>query len=129
VNHDWPGNLRQLFNLTERLAMLAPGPLIELTDLPEEFIRTEDPPPERTDAIIGGEYSLEEVEREHIAHVLRHAESLGKAAEILAIHPVTLYRKRKRYGLIGEIPFPDEQETLGKTSAEATGTPVNPGLG
>ena len=42
---------------------------------------------------------LEELEKEHIQRVLRKAESLEKAAEILGIDTTTLYRKRKKLNL------------------------------
>lgn len=43
--------------------------------------------------------TLEEVERDHIAYVLQREQNLEKAAEILGITTVTLWRKRKQYGL------------------------------
>ncbi|MCG6117929.1 MAG: nitrogen regulation protein NR(I) [Aquimonas sp.] len=35
--HDWPGNVRELENLCWRLAALAPGDVVRLTDLPENL--------------------------------------------------------------------------------------------
>ena len=35
--HDWPGNIRELENLMERLVVLGKGPLIEEKDLPFEI--------------------------------------------------------------------------------------------
>lgn len=43
--------------------------------------------------------TLEEVEREHIASVPASEEHFERAAEVLGISSVTLWRKRKRYGL------------------------------
>ncbi len=37
VKHSWPGNVRQLQNLVERLVIMKGGGKIELVDLPEEF--------------------------------------------------------------------------------------------
>jgi NtrC-family two-component system response regulator AlgB len=48
---------------------------------------------------LGGDFSLEEIEREHIARVVAQAPSFEAAARILRIDPTTLQRKRKRYGL------------------------------
>jgi two-component system nitrogen regulation response regulator NtrX len=33
--HDWPGNIRELHNLVERLLLLVPGEAVALADLPE----------------------------------------------------------------------------------------------
>jgi transcriptional regulator with PAS, ATPase and Fis domain len=41
--------------------------------------------------------SLEEVERDHIQHVLEESPTLEDAAETLGINVSTLWRKRKRY--------------------------------
>jgi two-component system nitrogen regulation response regulator NtrX len=38
-NHDWPGNIRQLRNVIERIAILAPNPEVEIDDLPAEVRR------------------------------------------------------------------------------------------
>jgi transcriptional regulator with GAF, ATPase, and Fis domain len=48
---------------------------------------------------LGGAFSLEEIEREHIARVVAQAPSFEAAARILGIDSTTLQCKRKRYGL------------------------------
>jgi two-component system NtrC family response regulator len=48
---------------------------------------------------VPGSISLEELERRHIEEVLRSAASLDEAASALGIHPSTLWRKRRRYGI------------------------------
>jgi NtrC-family two-component system response regulator AlgB len=48
---------------------------------------------------LGGEHSLDEVEREHIARIIARHSPL-EAARLLKIHPTTLQRKRKSYGLL-----------------------------
>jgi len=35
--HDWPGNIRELRNLVERLVLLTPGTVIDLPDLPDSL--------------------------------------------------------------------------------------------
>lgn len=39
MQYDWPGNVRELANLIERLAIIHPGGLINVADLPEKFQR------------------------------------------------------------------------------------------
>ncbi len=49
--------------------------------------------------VLGQDFSVEDIEREHIAQVVTRAASFEEAAQILGIDPTTLQRKRKRYGL------------------------------
>jgi NtrC-family two-component system response regulator AlgB len=49
-------------------------------------------------ASLGGDCSLEDIEREHALRVLARTETLDQAARILEIDVTTLWRKRKRWG-------------------------------
>lgn len=49
--------------------------------------------------VLGQDFSIEEIEREHIAQVVTRVASFEAAARVLSIDPTTLQRKRKRYGL------------------------------
>ncbi|HVU23091.1 MAG TPA: sigma-54 dependent transcriptional regulator [Opitutus sp.] len=90
----WPGNLRELRNVIERAVILAPGPLVELADLPEEFGAKASPV-----ITVGSRVSLEELEAEHIRRILAATRNLDEAARTLGIDPATLYRKRQKLGL------------------------------
>ncbi len=91
--HDWPGNVRELRNVLERGAVVAPGPVIQLSDLGLP-IRTDAPPKPGTLA------SLEEVEKRHVAAVLAHTGgNVSQSARILGIDRVTLYNKMRKYGI------------------------------
>jgi NtrC-family two-component system response regulator AlgB len=48
---------------------------------------------------LGGGYSLDQIEAEHIRRVLERSKNLAQAAEILKLDPTTLLRKRKSLGL------------------------------
>ncbi|MFP4281491.1 MAG: sigma-54-dependent transcriptional regulator [Opitutales bacterium] len=91
----WPGNLREMRNVVERAVILARGEEIELEDLPGGFCQDEESPLRP-----GQQVTLDELEEEHIRRVLAHASSLDEAARILGIDTATLYRKRKRMGLL-----------------------------
>ncbi len=97
AQHHWPGNICELRNAIERVAILAPGPDVTLADLPDQIARAL----ARTDEAIevGRRVSLEALEDEHVRRVLRTSSSLEEAAQVLNINPSTLYRKRKRLGL------------------------------
>jgi NtrC-family two-component system response regulator AlgB len=98
----WPGNLRELHNAVERAAILAPSGVIEPEDLglPAGVPAADGAARGRVGTpVLGGDVSLEEIEREHIARVVARAPSFEAAARILGIDATTLQRKRKRYGL------------------------------
>jgi two-component system, NtrC family, response regulator AlgB len=97
LRYDWPGNLRELRNVVERAVILAEGDTIELHDLPEELNQLLDG--HRSGAELGGDFTLQELEHEHIRRIIRRVKKRNQAAQILGIDPITLYRKRKRYGL------------------------------
>ncbi len=91
--YPWPGNVRELRNTIERAVILCPAEIIEPEALPTHIgAHSKAEPP-----AIGGNFSLEAVEREHIARVLARSETLDEAAAILGIDASTLWRKRKRY--------------------------------
>lgn len=97
----WPGNLREIRNAIERAVILSPEPQIEPEDLGIPPPPPDLPPPPSTDAVhLGGDVSVEALEREHIARVIGRTPTLDAAARILCIDITTLQRKRKRYGLV-----------------------------
>lgn len=106
----WPGNLRELRSAVERAVILSPASIIEPQDLgldagapgftdEANWSDTGENARSRATPTLGGNASMAEIEREHIARVVAAAPSLEAAAQILAIDPTTLQRKRKRYGL------------------------------
>lgn len=92
TSYRWPGNVRELENVIERSVLLAKQGVIGLSHLPAELQN-----PESTRS---GLLSLEAVERAHISRVLKVVKDLEEAARILEIDPATLWRKRKKYGLV-----------------------------
>ena len=99
LRYDWPGNVRELENAMERAVALASGNRVDLEDLPEE-IRQVFPKP-----VVNGEtvQPLSEVEKEYILAVLElNGGNQTRTAEQLRIGTATLYRKLKKYGLIGQ---------------------------
>ncbi|HEY5838762.1 MAG TPA: sigma-54 dependent transcriptional regulator [Pyrinomonadaceae bacterium] len=94
LEYSWPGNVRELKNYLERAAAISPTDAIEADQIPELSpdaeieAATPEPVPRR----------LEELEREHILHVLRQSEgNRERAAAILGISSRTLYRKLREY--------------------------------
>ena len=87
--HPWPGNLRELRNVLERAVILSSGPTIGVADLSESVQPS-------SDLRIGGHFSLEAIENEHIRGVIAATHSLDEAASVLGIDPATLYRRRRK---------------------------------
>jgi transcriptional regulator of acetoin/glycerol metabolism len=48
---------------------------------------------------LGGDFTLDEIERRHVSAVLARTSTLDEAARILGIDLSTLWRKRKKYEL------------------------------
>jgi len=116
--YEWPGNVRELENVIERASIIREGEQITLRDLPE-LVRS--PVGDVTvSGLVGGQVSLEDLERAHILQVL---ESVGghkkRAAEILKINPSTLYRKLLRYGMEAGEEDQDESDSEVSTAEEA----------
>ena len=99
TSYSWPGNLRELRNSIERAAILAQGTSIEASDLPSAGDSATGGELDDSLALLGGDFTIAELESEHIRKVLSRASSLQQAAEILGIDNATLYRKRKKLDL------------------------------
>ena len=92
MEHDYPGNVRELENAIEHAFVLCSGGLIEVHHLPPELHDGSS-----SDASGGiGHVTLQEMEVMHIAETLRrHGGNRDAAAEALGIHRATLFRKIK----------------------------------
>jgi len=89
-------SIRELRNTLERIVMLTSGSEAEEAALPPALVTIK-----YIDTAQKRQFkTLEEMEREHIASVLASEEHFERAAEILGITTVTLWRKRKLYGLL-----------------------------
>ena len=91
LRYEWPGNVRELRNAMERIAILWPAQRVEPAALPDRAAPLAPARPR-----IGGDFTLEAVEREHIEQVLARSRTQEEAARILGIDPSTLWRRRKR---------------------------------
>jgi len=88
MEHNYPGNVRELENIIEQAFVLCTGSLIDTCHLPPELR----PPPEKQQSI--APMSLEAMERFLIEAALKRRDgNRSKAAQDLGIDASTLYRK------------------------------------
>lgn len=113
LSYDWPGNIRELKNIIERIVILHDGPWITVSHLPRE-IQQDDRDEEagavcpcvRADGQVKREgFSLDErlarMEKEYLLEAL--AQSGGhqsRAAELLGISRFALKRRMEKLGLV-----------------------------
>ena len=88
-NYQWPGNVREMENVIQRLVVMSEGAVVQAPDLPS-VMRFSVP------AEAGLDRTLAQVEAEHIRNVLAGAGgNKTRAAEILGIDRKTLRKKLK----------------------------------
>jgi DNA-binding NtrC family response regulator len=91
-HYAWPGNIRELRNVIERAALLAPGEAVSMADL--RLVPANTPPPALEDM------NLEDAERILICAALkRHAGSVVEAAAALGLSRSALYRRMEKLGI------------------------------
>jgi len=90
--YPWPGNVRELRNEVERAVALSTSLVLDEGSfsprIAQRSVRS---------VALGGDHTLYQIEREHIARVTARAPTFEAAAGILGIDDSTLWRKRQRY--------------------------------
>jgi len=123
--YDWPGNIRELSNLVERLTILYPGSRVDVGDLPARYREhvdlDESPGPV---APSGASRSLDfhpegldlkrylaDMERSLIQRALDEAGGVvAHAAELLKLRRTTLVEKMRKYDLSATGAAPETEE-------------------
>jgi PAS domain S-box-containing protein len=107
MEYPWPGNIRQLKNVLERMFILSGGDILESSDLPKELTangKSGRPLPEpdgksrRLPASMPDE--LAEIEKNMIREALKQGGSIRKAAKLLGITPSSLYRRMSKFNFL-----------------------------
>ena len=94
VNHDYPGNVRELEHIIEHAFILCPGGMIQRDHLPETLRAVEAAPEQK------GTGDLRDLEARFLQETLRrHGWNRAAVAKELGIHKTTLWRKIKQFGL------------------------------
>jgi transcriptional regulator with PAS, ATPase and Fis domain len=98
VRYDWPGNIRELKNIIERMVVLSNEEIIHLPNVPEDIRAGKKP--EMYQEKSNEPISLSVMEKEHIKRVLDEVRgNKSLAAKKLGISRRTLYRKLDEYQL------------------------------
>jgi DNA-binding NtrC family response regulator len=93
-SYDWPGNIRELKNIMERLGIIVAGETIGISDLPSE-VQTPESHESSSNEISG---TMDDIERQAIFSALRQSKGVkSEAAKTLGIGLKTLYRKLDKY--------------------------------
>ena len=99
--YDWPGNVRELRNAIERALLLETTDRLQVSNLPPQLAAVIPSPTAPGDP--AQPLSLQEAERRAVVHALEAADwNITKAAQVLNVNRVTLYRKLRKYNLLAE---------------------------
>lgn len=94
-HHAWPGNIRELRNVVERMAILAPGDAIPAASVPVE-IRAPRPVVSRGNL----RQTRESAERDHILRALEESEwNVSGAARALGMERTNLHKRIRALGI------------------------------
>ncbi|HNS14298.1 MAG TPA: sigma-54 dependent transcriptional regulator, partial [Syntrophorhabdaceae bacterium] len=101
LDYQYPGNVRELQNIVERMAVLKRSGYIDLEDLPEKLYAAESI--EETAPLNmerGYDTLVSEFEKTLISKALQETQGVkSKAAQVLSINRTTLIEKMKRLGI------------------------------
>lgn len=103
-NYRWPGNVREMENLIQGLVVTQEKSLLDVSDLPNYLLNTD----ELKELVLFqshiGDQSLGEimdrVERDLLKRALENQGSVAKIASTLKVDRSTIFRKLKKYNLI-----------------------------
>jgi DNA-binding NtrC family response regulator len=103
MEYDYPGNVRELQNLVERLVVLKKGGLINIEDLPEKFYGLQKREEQQFDLRKGYDTLVSEFEQNLILKALNETNGVkSRAAQVLSMNRTTLIEKMKRLGIATE---------------------------
>jgi PAS domain S-box-containing protein len=102
ANYSFPGNVRELMNICERLVVMSETEVVDLADLPSQVagsVKTGVPEALDWPETMTLQQALEAVERNLLARARERYRNQSLIAEALGVNQSTIARKLKRYGL------------------------------
>ena len=104
-HYPFPGNVRELVNLVERLMVTSASETIDVADLPQARLRVAgEAPGSESRAEPTLRKALQKVESQLLKEALARYKTQALAAKHLGVTQSTVARKAKRYNLDGEAP-------------------------
>jgi len=98
VNHQWPGNIRELSHTVEQAVIFSDNGWVDVDDL--HLPQRPSAQAIKTSNFQAENLSLEEMEQQAILQLLKkHQGNITKVAKELGIGRTTLYRKMEKYGM------------------------------
>jgi len=102
AGYAFPGNVRELMNICERLVVMSETEVVDVSDLPSQIVgQSKASVPEDLDwpETISLQQALESVERTLLSRARERYRSQASIAEALGVNQSTIARKLKRYDL------------------------------
>lgn len=100
LKHSWPGNIRELENLIERMVILRKKDILSMKDLPDDFDMTSHQDSKQEDINSSNQMTFYEAEINLIKNALiKTANNKSKAAKLLKIPRHILIYRMKKYDL------------------------------
>jgi DNA-binding NtrC family response regulator len=118
LQHDWPGNIRELQNVIQRAMVVAEGDEIQAKDLPERLFASRSETPMVEPETEGGSAAgtLEDASKRLLtAALVKHEGNASAVMRELKIGRTRFYRMLQKFDLEGKI---DEIRKLGKPAGE-----------
>lgn len=98
--YEWPGNIRQLCNVLRTMVALREGPVINLSDIPDELLAEQERPRDTEGGLPVLDDPLALAERTALLNELRNRNwNVVKVARRLNLSRNTIYRKMRVYGI------------------------------
>ncbi|MDA3787826.1 MAG: sigma 54-interacting transcriptional regulator [Desulfobacula sp.] len=99
ARYNFPGNVRELINIVERMIIMSEEDLIGIADLPSE-IREKDGSISNLSSHQGSlKKIIARIEYQVIKETVSRCESISEASRELDLHPTTLWRKMTKHGI------------------------------
>jgi transcriptional regulator with PAS, ATPase and Fis domain len=110
--YPFPGNVRELVNLVERLMVTSTRDTIDVADLPEALPGgLDETPGSRPESVPTLRKALQKMESQLVKDALTRYKTQALAAKHLGVTQSTVARKAKRYNLDGEAAVSRTAET------------------
>jgi PAS domain S-box-containing protein len=99
VRYHYPGNVRELINILERMIIMSEGETITVQDLPSELRESDKNSYTTVEEGLTLKAALKNYEARVISLALTRNSTLSGAAKSLGLHPTTLWRKMRSHGI------------------------------